>query len=73
MGKLIPLLTLFLFTYFVSSYWLKKYSKQNKIELLDNNPKMNYGKLVNGHLRNVKIGSIILMAVVIVKMIFLFF
>lgn len=72
MEKLIPLLILLLFAYFVSTYWLKNYNKKNEIESIDSNRKMDFGKLVNVHIRNVKIGSIILIAVVILKMIYLF-
>ena len=69
---MIPLLILFLFTYLVSTYWLRKYNKKNKIESIDSNRKMDFGKLVNVHIRNVKIGSIILIAVIVLKMIYLF-
>lgn len=72
MEKLIPLLILLLFTYFVSTYWLKNYNKKNEIESIDSNRKMDFGKLVNVHIRNVKIGSIILITVIILKMIYLF-
>ena len=72
MEKMIPLLILFLFTYLVSTYWLRKYNKKNKIESIDSNRKMDFGKLVNVHIRNVKIGSIILIAVIVLKMIYLF-
>ena len=51
---------------------MRKYNKKNKIESIDSNHKMDFAKLVNVHIRNVKIGSIILIAVIILKMIYLF-
>jgi len=73
MEKLTPYLILLLFTYFISSFWLKKNNKKNEIKSIDNNSKMDFEKYVNIHIRNVKIGSIFLIFIVILKMVYLYF
>ena len=73
MEKLTPYLILLLFTYFISSFWLKKNNKKNEIKSIDNNSKMDFEKYVNIDIRNVKIGSIFLIFIVILKMVYLYF
>ena len=72
MEKMILLLMICFLTYFLSTYWLKKYNRK-KIESINNNAKVDFGKLMNVHIKNVKIGSVILIIIIIIKMVYLFF
>lgn len=74
MKEIIPLsafLILCVFTLIISTYWLKKHDKKHVIESIESNHKMDVGKLVNIHIRNVKIGSIILIVIITLKIIYL--
>jgi len=74
MEKIIPaslFLIFVVFTFLFSKYWLKKYDRKNEIESIDSNRKMDFGKLGKAHIKNVKIGSLILIVVTVLKIIYL--
>jgi hypothetical protein len=68
--SIIPLLVLCLITLLISKYWLEKDIKNNKIKSY-NEPKIDFRKLVNIHIKGVKIGSQILIIVIILKIIYI--
>jgi hypothetical protein len=66
--QIIPLLVLCLFTLLISKYWLEKDALKIKSY---NNPKIDFRKLVKIHVKGVKIGSQILIFVIILKIIYI--
>lgn len=73
MNEVIPAI-LFLFlctaTFIFSRYWLRKHDSKRKIHSVNSN-NISYEKLINTHIRNIKIGSIILIIVTILKIIYI--
>jgi hypothetical protein len=67
---IIPLLVLCLFTFLISKYWLDKDALKNKIKSY-NDPKIDFRKLVTIHIKGIKIGSQILIFVIILKIIYI--
>lgn len=68
--QIIPLLVLCLFTFLISKYWLEKDALKNEIKSY-NDPKIDFRKLVTTHVKCVKIGSQILIFVIILKIIYI--
>jgi hypothetical protein len=76
MEDIIPILSaliLCLITFFISKNWLKKYDTKNKIQSIDTNRKMDFGKLIILQISGIKIGSVILIIIILLKIIYLFF
>ena len=72
MNEIIPailFLLLCIITLIFSNYWLKKDNSKAKIHSIDTESKMNFEKWISIHIKNVKIGSVILIVITILKII----
>ncbi|WP_264535499.1 hypothetical protein [Flavobacterium sp. N1736] len=72
MNEMIPAILFLLLcvtTFIFSNYWLKKNDLKAKIHSVDTENKMNFEKWISIHIKNVKIGSIILIIITVLKII----
>ena len=72
MNEIIPailFLLLCIITLIFSNYWLQKNDSKAKIHSIDTESKMNFEKWISIHIKNVKIGSIILIVITILKIV----